>query len=376
MIKKVFIRYVSFLVLSLFTVSVQNSVSATTTPPQSAPVDAVVANLDSQIVKVEERSGVYTGVVLLKNNMGRQNNISLGIVALSKDRTALDVHVIKSGESLRENELKQYSFAYTLPKNIGGEFSLVFTVESNGLLLSQHIIKELKLPKQSSISCSVSKSDPKVTFPVVTCLTTAKTVDVSMTDYGYLGNLTKVQTVTGTNDKVSFTPKVPLGKHYLFITAGETGQKTSLLYTTLGEYGSIINVLVAIKNTIPELTVALKDAVTNGRIHVYATDTKSSKCFEGDVVVTGSFAKSLLDKKCKEGTIKVELYSASGTLLDSKSGEYSTIPYTVESTVVAKDTGKASHRVVVYIVTFLALAVVSIGAFTRYKKSKGGNQVV
>lgn len=121
----------------------------------------VVADINVADVIIQEGDDALSGTFSIQGKLGQQNDVVYGIVATSAQNALLDAVSFGEVISVREGEIKPFSFQYTFPQYLRGAVTIWLRVETvGGLPLGSRKLleKDFGTGEESVLMCALETS--------------------------------------------------------------------------------------------------------------------------------------------------------------------------------------------------------------------------
>ena len=365
----------SFVYAQTPNVAISTSSSAQAQQQGSGVQAVAIADVNIVDVVVQEKNGTYTGKYNLQGGMGRQNGVQIGILAYDEKRNIVDVVTLLNDVSVQEGELRPLTISYTPPKHLTGTITFYLRAETKeGLPLSQALLGTKKLTaKAPTFTC---KGDTTATTsPKVTCTSTAKDTLTLSTAQGSVFNQQQSREskeVTG-GGKAVFSPTLPPGKYFAFVSSQATGAMYALKVSASGVYASFLSVMVNDTNPGVLTVTALSriDGMPQAKVVATLLSAEGKACGTGEQVLEAFKPVAVLDIKtsCTNGTLSIALMDMAGKTLDNRNEAFSVV--SVQQLAEEQETKSKNASAVVML--YVGLGVLLLAAFVvlgvRLKKA-------
>ena len=292
------------------------------TPPAPGGTAIVVADVSLTNVVSTEQNGVISGQFALQGKMGEQNNIMYGIEARDKNGAIVDVKKLGEEASIRQGEVKQYQFAYTVPPALQGDISILLVAETEGGLMLgvQELAHTTYQGTGSVFSCAPATS--------VSCTSTAST---ALTASYVPGSVfaTAVSSESKNAQKgstTSFAPALAPGNYFALVTDAAHTQTIAVPFSVSGTYGAIQNVAITDnKNGTLGVVIVASASSASSTMAVALADSTGNSCGSAAVPLAGSVITLSVPSSCTQGTATVTLRGADNTALATSVTLFSTL---------------------------------------------------
>lgn len=354
------------------------------TPPStgsSTPVALIIADVNLVNATSTEKDGMYTGGYSLIGRMGQQNGIGVGIIVYDAKKNIVDEKMLVSNISIKEGELRPFTYSYTVPKELSGKVTIILRAQmASGLPLGYRVLGEKKMSGSgSSFTCSLGTS---TSSPEIICVQKQSGILSFTTVNGSLFSIPSNKELKTGNaaEKITFTPNLSPGKYYALLTQEGAKETIAIPFRVAGTYGAFLssNVSDNKKGGLRVITASkLSGGVVAATVEVQLTSKDGANCGIGKGSIVNYIPVVTFDvtSLCKDGMIALSLIDGAGKVLDSRTEAFEVssikdIPTTQMPVSVPVRQSKEALISVLQEVLLVVMVLAIIGGLLLYIKKR------
>ncbi len=332
--------------IAAFSVALPVSAQVTTqTPPPDAlttVITTAIADVNLGDVSVKEDKGTWSGSFTLLGRLGLQANLVYGVVAYDTARHIVDFKKLGEEATLREGELKHYTFTYIPPASLKGE--VTFRLEAytpEGLLVGvQTFGKKVFSGTGNPVLCDTKKEGTSCTAARAT------SVSISRFEGSFLTTpLESRSRAVKTSETFTLSSLFGTLKPGMYLAAvGEAGGAMSVYPLKIaGAYASIQNIVVAKEEAAIHAVGFVTGTAKDLTAKIAFTPTSGASCDTVEAQIVGHTFDITLKPTCTEGTLALSVVGKDGTSYDSASTAFSVVSVaTTDGTAPSANQAQAS----------------------------------